>query len=247
VRHFFVSLILVVGFALFLLIPEERRGEWLLTGDDVIPTGPATEAPPRIDEADPAFEPVGPRQTLAGRVQLPTGEGVARVTVRLEHAWVPEVHATTDAEGRFELTPEEPRGELAVVGSEWFFLGGDRIVSPDRVDGYVLAVAAPIFVNGRVVGSQGEPIAAADVRSHTPPDVLVPLGIASLPLPAEGQVALTDAEGRFRLGPLPDVAGLELEIAADGQLTRRLPAGGATSGAGEVVIALEPEPEPQAE
>ena len=50
-------------------------------------------------------------------------------------------------------------------------------------------------------------------------------------------MALTDREGRFRLGPLPDVAGLELEVAADGRRTRRVPAGG--QGGGELVIELE--------
>jgi hypothetical protein len=238
VRRLLVSLVLVSAFGLFLLLPEERRGPWLVYEEELpLPSVDARPAEPERERGAP--EAAAPRQTFAGRVLRPDGSGVPGVAVRLEHAWVPEVRAISDAEGRFELTPEEPRGELALAGSDWLLLGGDRILSPTRSEGYVLAVAPPLTVSGSVVDPLGEPIAAADVRALTPPDVLVPLGIASLPLPSEGHAALSDPEGRFQLGPLPDVPGVEIEVAADGMGTKRVPLEGAT----ELRIELAPRTE----
>jgi hypothetical protein len=233
-RRVLASLVLIAAFALFLLLPEERRGAWLVYEEEL--PAPSVDARRAEPERAREVEAAAPRQTLAGRVVRPDGSAVPGVAVRLEHAWVPEVRAITDAEGRFELTPEEPRGELALVGSDWFLLGGDRVISPERTEGYLLAVAPPLTVTGAVVGPLGKPIAAADVRAHTPPDVLVPLGLASLPLPSARNVALSDPEGRFQLGPLPDVPGIEVEVAADGMGTRRVPLEGAT----ELWIELEP-------
>jgi hypothetical protein len=209
-RRLLVSIGLVAAFAVFLLLPEEPRGLWL--GEDPEAPGQSLE---ELDQALERVEP-GPRQTIAGQVRLLGGEPVAGVTVRLEHAWVPEVRAVTDAEGRFELAPEEPRGELVVASADWVFLGGERIVAEGVTDGYLLAVARPRELAGRVVDPDGAPISAADVTVRPPADVLVPLGLPSLPLDGPGRSTLTDSNGGFSLGPLPDVEGLTVEVRAAG-------------------------------
>lgn len=209
-RRLLVSICLVAAFAVFLLLPEEPRGNWL--GEEPDPPGQS------LEELDKALErtAAGPRQIVSGQVRRLDGRPVAGVTVRLEHAWVPEVRAITDADGRFELAPEEPRGELTVTSSDWVFLGGERIVAEGITEGYLLAVAPPRRITGRVVDSDGAPISAADVVARPPAGVMVPLGLSSLPLDGPGRSTLTDSNGGFGLGPLPDVEGLAIEVRAAG-------------------------------
>ena len=205
-RRFFVSVLLVIGFAVFLLWPEERRGHWL---DDEV--GANEPALPEL-EVDPA----GPRPTVSGHVRQLDGRGVPGVTVRLEHPWVPEVRATTDSEGRFELSPEELRGELGLDAPGWVLLGGERILGEGATQGYLLAVAPPFDQAGRVTRADGTPLAGAEVTARLPVGVMVPLGLAALPLDDSRHADTTDDEGRFHLAGLPAVPGLALDVSAEG-------------------------------
>ena len=241
-RRFLVSLFLVLAFGLFLLLPEERRGTWLAAEGDEISYEELSD--PGLDED---YEPVpaGPRQTLSGHVRLPNGDAVGGVVVRLDHAWVEEVRAVTDLNGYFELTPDEPRGELDIHGTDWFLLGGSRVVSASQTEDYLLVVAPPLTVLGSVVDADDAPVKDAEVTARTPSGVLVPLGIAALPIQGEGQTALTNRAGRFRLARIPDVEGIELEVRSDDHLPATVPLPSADAAEAGFVIRLDPLPAQQ--
>ena len=218
-RKFLVLLILAFGFAFFLLSQEEFAGlETVDVGDLDALEGVALEVadvPP--DEAGLPSRPseVNP-VTIEGRALRVDGVGVSGLRVRLEHPWVPEVSSVTDADGNFSLTPSEMKGELVPDSTTWVLVGGERNLTPSRKDGYQIVVAEPVSVRGQVVSADGSPVEGARIFGHPPTDAMVPLGISAIPLETEDQVAYTDRDGRFQVGPLPNVPRARIEVTRNG-------------------------------
>jgi peroxiredoxin len=114
--------------------------------------------------------------------------------------------------------------------------GGQVVGSQSRATGLVLSLTRPSFVAGRVVDRAGQPIAGAtvSVTGAFQPDNEVLL------LPAEVRPpATSDAQGRFRIAPLP--ANFRLSLAAEHPRYARgesfLPV---SAGADDATIVLAP-------
>ena len=153
---------------------------------------------------------------ISGRVVDPAGNGIPGVRVRVEHAYLPEVQSSTDPSGTFRMTPAEPRGTLTLATSAWVLLGGDLSLRDGQTAEYLLVVAEPVFLRGVVVDEAGVRIDGARVHGFAPSDALVPFGMPSLPMDHEAQHGYTNARGEFRIGPVPLMAGTELEVQHDG-------------------------------
>jgi hypothetical protein len=235
-RKFLILLALAAAFGFFLLNPEEK-GDGLILAEapDFGGVDPAL-----LDEEDEdgESEPAAPIEPIEGRVVRVDGEPVVGARIALEHAWVPEVSAVSDENGAFQLTPSERRGELVLRSGGQLLLGGERNLSDAKSDGYLLVVADPVTVRGRVVDPSGAIVAGARVFGHPPSDAMVPFGIASLPLASDDQLGFTADDGTFVLGPLPDVPRSLIEVTSKGFETARIPF--PIEAGQEVLIVLDP-------
>ena len=167
----------------------------------------AVEASPSPTDADAQRQVSAPSLQRAetatrGRVVDAQGRGIAGAAIkRANSSWT----ATTDADGYFPL-PEMKAGETArlSVSAPGFLPRGDMHVFHREKGQYGVSgqwpirLARPVTLSGRVLGSQGKPLAGA------------PLGIDTwINLPQKkgssgnDDGAVTDQQGRFTIGNLP--------------------------------------------
>jgi len=155
-------------------------------------------------------------ELISGRVVDFQGRPQPGVRVRVEHAYLPAVTGTSDADGAFRLRPAEPRGELVLATRGRVLLGGECTLRENQSEGYLLVVATPVVVRGSVVDEVGQPLDGVRIHGAAPTDVLVPFGTPALPIDHEEQTNFTNARGEFELGPLPQIPGTHIEFRLDG-------------------------------
>jgi hypothetical protein len=217
-----IAAVLAASLAYFMLAGDPESGDGLTFGEvgataeadagEVVEHAVAPEERERTAIAEHGSAAVVVRGTVTGIDALP----IAGARVVVSHPYLTSTRATTDAEGRFAIEVEEPRGELRLEGDEWVLLGGELQLYEGALDGYRLIVAAPTRLAGRVVDAEGSPLAGAEVHAMAPLDALVPFGVVSRPLEHAGQSGRTDAEGRFSLAFVPKVADLAVRATLEG-------------------------------
>lgn len=173
-------------------------------------------AGPRLDFVEVWLEAA---DTLTGLVLLDDGRPADGATVAAYplQGGIPSetlVAATlTDSGGRFELpVPPDSHYFVAAVASGWAPAGGTA------VNEMQLVLTRGAAIEGTVAGTAG-PVADVQVDAMRPGgDLILPLATHSLSWTPSGltwaaTAALTDAEGRYRIGGLEE--GAEYEIALD--------------------------------
>ncbi|MCP3136344.1 carboxypeptidase-like regulatory domain-containing protein [Pyxidicoccus xibeiensis] len=142
-----------------------------------------------------------PGGTLVGSVTAAGGTPAAGARVRLDVVAGPDTGmparlALADAQGRFRFEGV-PAGQV-VLAAAHEKLGAVRSASqpvgPGQQVSTGLTLPAPATVEGRVVGSDGKPVAGMPVAAMAEAHGVAPV------------VALSDAEGRYRLSPLGEGA-----------------------------------------
>lgn len=153
----------------------------------------------------------GPGARIEGRLLDPAGRPVAGARVRLgaqdffdsygpggAAAPPPPIEVRTDAQGRFAGDGLAPgRVEAACLADGFAAATGAVQVGPDDVGWIELALEDPVWVLGRATDRSGAPLDLVSVSVHR--HRVVGQDVASS---FDESRALTDAEGRFRLGPL---------------------------------------------
>lgn len=220
-RKILIAAVLAASLVYFMLAGDPESGDGLTFGEvgataeadagEVVERAVAPEERERTAIAERGSA-VVVRGTVTGIDALP----IAGALVVVSHPYLTSTRATTDAEGRFAIEVEEPRGELRLEGDAWVLLGGELQLYEGALDGYRLIVAAPTRLAGRVVDDEGSPLAGAEVHAMAPLDALVPFGVVSRPLEHAGQSGRTDAEGRFSLAFVPKVAELAVRATLEG-------------------------------
>ena len=240
-RKFLVLLTLAFGFVIFLFTKEEFTGlELVDTGDLVLVDQVDPEQAEPEDGGTGQTQGGSPVETITGRVVRVDGSGVPGMRVRLEHPWVPEVATVTDAEGNFSLTPSELRGELLPESTTWMLVGGTRNLTPSHAEEYLIVVAQPVSLHGRVTSLEGSPVEGARIFGHPPSNAMVPLGISAIPVETPDQVSFTNSEGAFRVGPLANVPGTLVEVTRRGYRPVTVPV--PEDPAQEILVLLEAVP-----
>jgi protocatechuate 3,4-dioxygenase beta subunit/peroxiredoxin len=153
----------------------------------------------------------------------------------------PTVARTTSAgDGGFRVraTARDAGGSAILTAVRDGHGPGGRLVAPGtNTTGLVLALARESFVAGRVLDGDGRPIAGAAVRVE---GAQLPGG-ETAPLPPETirPTAVTDAQGRFRLAPLP--VGYTISLMAEHPRFARWYSGpDLESGTADVTIRMAP-------
>ncbi len=202
---------------------------------------PAPDAGSRDDVSMALVMARGPR--VVGRVAGPAGEPVAGARVGLrpeayrsgpfQTAETPELSATTDGEGAFEIA-DVPAGkaEAVVVASGWAsgeLRDLDVPGGPGRVDVGVLTLEPEVPIEGRVVDPDGRPIRGARVSAR-PASNRSGFGPGRSWSPSP-EPATTASDGRFRLGGFGAGERVSVDVSAQGYLPLsrpglRLPAAG---------------------
>ncbi|MBM3991712.1 MAG: carboxypeptidase regulatory-like domain-containing protein [Planctomycetes bacterium] len=227
-----LAVLVLLGFgAYFLLVKESERSEGLqyvdlaaqralaergAAGNSAVPPPleplePDAEAAPRSEFSIPSL-----RRSVRGRAVDASGNPLAGIGVQRTHAFLSEARTESDAEGRFELTLEEPQGELTASGSGWILIGGERYLAAEREDDYLLVLAPAVEFRGRLIDARGAPVSDASLYAIPPGDALVRFGLVAPPLEHESQRGWSDLDGSFRIGPLPFLPGGRIEVSAPG-------------------------------
>lgn len=234
-RRLLALLLLAVCATYFVFVDEGQASDgltWVELGRDNGNPAPLPEPPPFDPEPSPepgagaavvqeALEgrPVvdaAQHHTLHGKVVDLAGEPVAGVVVERRHAYLDAGHARSGADGRFEIVLSELHGELVATSDDWLLVGGERFLSDFREQEFLLVVAPAFTLSGRVVDPAGQPIADAAVTLVQPGDALVRFGIVAPPLEHETQRGWSDRDGQFKLGPVPRIAGAQVEATLTG-------------------------------
>ncbi len=137
---------------------------------------------------------------VAGHVLDSAGKPAAGFMVGAiepEHPGLFLRHTKTDAEGRFELTDWPPEASAIEVREDgaWVGLPAAEIdpVQPGSGEELRIQLAADAlrsaYLAGRVLDENGKPVEAAEITPYVEAS-------------GQGQSLATDAEGRFRVGPL---------------------------------------------
>lgn len=183
---------------------------------------------------------------LAGRVVDAEGRPVAGAKVL---AWsgshfdpdlAAERETESDAAGRFELVHLGRRFDVIARKEGLICVRGLRgeLAAGTSAEGDLELVLGPVVtVAGRVRGARGEPVdASLQIRAHWSSSDRERTAVAGLHTFRPGHAdALTDAEGRFELGPVPrEVTNVRLESDVYGMRDLPLPLDG-----GEWSIELE--------
>ncbi|MBL9126926.1 MAG: hypothetical protein JNL97_04735, partial [Verrucomicrobiales bacterium] len=198
--------------------PERPGRDGSGHGNDGLLRGKATSAGGPPPEAGDLW----PGTWLDGIVRDPEGHPVAGFPVQVRRAGEVVATATTDTNGVYRLSPIEGPGVVRLWGTAGF-LAVSRNLSLDAVPGTASVDLAPVpgaTLSGTVLGLDATtPLSAVvvqllsvDVERDAGP--LAPSGGASAPRTAvngpgpgvAGNVVssgLTDAVGRYRLGPVP--------------------------------------------
>ncbi|MBN2310850.1 MAG: carboxypeptidase regulatory-like domain-containing protein [Candidatus Hydrogenedentes bacterium] len=157
----------------------------------------------------------GDGAAVAGRIVDPDGEPIAGARVFLEPGLAdPLIEARSGPDGafRFDDVPPGLVGVLAIA--DGFAYGGTSVMVrvAETVSDIEIELSQPGSVQGRVVNTQGEPVAGAQA---TPVLLLgtakVGVPLAKLTLFGEDD-CLTDEDGRFTLGRLPEGGKVALKI-----------------------------------
>ncbi|QDU65062.1 carboxypeptidase-like regulatory domain-containing protein [Engelhardtia mirabilis] len=161
----------------------------------------------------------------------PAGEGVSVLVVDVRGHPVPEVpvdmhglgeFAASDVDGLviFAGAPLDARPE---VGPGWALLGwGVPVAVPDADT--MLVVSSRVDLSGRVLDTQGAPIADAKVELNSYRALrALPFVIDQLHLEQVFESAVTASDGSFRLDQVPGSSSLQLVAKAAGFVTRQLP------------------------
>jgi hypothetical protein len=230
-RRFIVGMLLVCGLAYFALVRDNASEEGLtlwtldealaaLSGETPAEDGGAASGatnevpPPPVDDA--------PR-TVRGRVLRFDGVPLAELDVVRRHPYLSATGAASDADGAFALHLDSARGDLDLSDPEWIVLGGRRTIELEAADTLLLVAAPRVSVRGWVRDAAGAPVQDALVRVASPPDLLVPFGLAQPPLEREGWRIWTSSDGSFHVPDAPRVAGLAVEVVAAGFAEARVP------------------------
>jgi hypothetical protein len=192
--------------------------------DAQVPADGATTAPAPVqgDDRGPA-EGLDKRLVIAGIIRTASGEALAGATVRIfgpmadgeepakgEAKFEPAAEATSDSSGAFGIAA--PAAGLYTLSAGAGGFGRARLERvPSGATGLIVALRAEIAVFGRISAEEDRPVPGAQVRLlHLAEDTLEfsaafrngDAARASRPeTEFEGRA---DAEGRFRLGGLPE-------------------------------------------
>jgi RNA polymerase sigma-70 factor (ECF subfamily) len=173
------------------------------------------DAPPTPEAASTAVDPS--LFDLDALVLEPGGAPVADLDVEFRSSGSSSAlaRARSGADGSLHLRVASSKGTLAPASSEWTTVLEPRIQPFRHPSRYVLVVAHPISVAGRVVDERKRPVAGAEVRCSPPPIrerlALVLDDSAWIPWKS-----ITDADGRFRLTVVPAMADAQLVTEAAG-------------------------------
>lgn len=155
-----------------------------------------------------------------------------------------EKKAVTGPAGQFAFQSSEPRPDLWICHPDYI---------PESLDSYTRALSPAKVVlrpggkiSGRVVDSNGRPVAGARVRTNVPRHIPLPIGCSSglphpLPCDEDGSPVLSDSEGSFTVTSLAP-GWYDLAAFAEGYApgwSERLEASPGKKAAG-VTIVLEP-------
>jgi hypothetical protein len=180
---------------------RDAEGRYALTIAAALPSGTT------IDLAEAA--------QVRGVVADANGRPVAgaRVSAAVRHSFEEASAAASDAEGRFVVPLDAPRGApldllvdapLQAVRVERRFKGGDPLT---------LHVASGREVSLRLVDPIGQPVAGARVRLAVP-----------APLAPAAPAAISDADGRATVERASDGSRVTVDVEADGFLPAEAPA-----------------------
>jgi RNA polymerase sigma-70 factor (ECF subfamily) len=104
---------------------------------------------------------------VTGIVIDTTGARLSNVTVVLHAAGsshgADDPRTTSDASGRFEFETASSRGAFGSAGAAWMVVYEPNLRFPDPPEGYVLVIAHPIAIRGRVIDTGQHPIPGANV------------------------------------------------------------------------------------
>jgi len=251
VRKMLAALVLLGFGGYFLLVKEGERSEGLQYVDlaaqravlergalgnsaDPPPFEPGeadAEAAPQSEFSIPSL-----RCSVRGRVVDASGNPLPGIGVQRIHAFLSEARTESGAEGRFELTLEEPQGELTASGSGWILIGGERYLAAEREDDYLLVLAPAVEFRGRLIDTRGAPVSDASLYAIPAGDALVRFGLVAPPLEHESQHGWSEPDGSFRLGPLPFLPGGRIEVSAPGSSPVEFPQPADPSQPIEIVI-----------
>lgn len=170
----------------------------------------------------------GPSHTLRGAVVNEAGVGHAGARV---HAWfagvplgvdgrrvAPDRTVLTDADGTFSITGLARSTHLEAEADRWIadgrldvFVRGDHVIEGAR-----FTLHPERFIEGQVIDQAGQPLEAVRVQATRGrmSDRAMPTGSPDIRRSESiGVFTRTDADGLFRLGPLPT---LEVEVLVPG-------------------------------
>ena len=183
---------------------------------------------------------------LVGRVVDEEGRAVAGARVlawggdHFDPTSPPERETESDTGGLFELAHLRRRFHVVALADGLVCtrgLRGELAAGTSALGDLELVLGPPATVAGRVRGARGEPVAASlRIRSHWGSDERERTAVAGLNTFRPGHAdAVTDAAGRFVLGPVPRMpANVRLESEVYGMRDLKLPLDG-----GEWTIDLE--------
>jgi len=156
---------------------------------------------------------------LRGVAVAPDGSAWEGVELVARQPGAGEERARSDAHGAFELPLRGSGGTLALDAERWVLLGGELGLAPGlNVGGAprVLVLAPRADLAGRALDADGKPL--ADVLVQVERDFAdAPAALRSLLPPRLELRTHSDAQGRWRLAPLPDLPGLLVRFEATGR------------------------------
>jgi RNA polymerase sigma factor (sigma-70 family) len=173
---------------------------------------PAAKAPVEARGTEP--EPIVPAAAIAtssGRVVDLDGRPTPGVPVRFLGPGRDEVVATTDERGAFTAEHPGTAGSLEAVGERLVNVFRSRVSAesdPGAAGGaaeHVIVVAPRISLGGRVVGPDGRPLAAAEVRIRPRDDIRSSTGLVLDAAVGGEWSATTDEHGEFQLPAAPAI------------------------------------------
>lgn len=223
-RRFIVGMLLVCGLAYFALVRDttSEEGLTLWTIDEALAAFNGETPADEGDAANSALNEVrapaiedAPR-TVRGRVVRFDGVPLSELEVVRRHPYLSATSATSEADGAFALHLDSARGDLALSDPDWIVLGGRRTIEIEAADNLLVVAAPRVPVRGWVRDADGAPVQDALVRVASPPDLLVPFGLAQPPLERENWRLWTTSDGSFHVPDAPRVTGLAVEVVAAG-------------------------------
>lgn len=247
-RRFIVGMLLVCGLAYFALVRDSasEEGLTLWTLDEALA---ALNGETPGDEpgagSEVSSEPTAPLlledtpRTVRGRVLRFDGEPLAELDVVRRHPYLGATGTVSDVDGGFSLHLDSARGDVDLAAPEWVVLGGRRTIELEAADALLVIAAPKVAVRGWIRDADGAPIQDALVRVASPPDLLVPFGLAQPPLERDSWRLWTSSDGSFHVPDAPRVPGLAVEVIAAGFAEARVPVD-LTGDEGAVDVRLTP-------